>query len=163
VVDSPQAHAQASTRTQPQEKGPCPTGQCIIPPRLDRERHSLHLRACDEHSPEVSVIVCTRNRPNDVAISVPASLDSKFRDFEVIVVDQSSNEISAEFVRRSATRDSRIRLVCDRGKGSARAHHLAIAEAKGEIVVFTDDDCQLAAHWVGPMAEAPSGPSCAGW
>ncbi len=108
----------------------------------------------------VSVVVITRDRPRDLEVCLPAVLASEFRDFDLVVVDQSCTPASADLVNRLALSDPRVSLVSDSGKGAARARNLGIRATAGEIVAFTDDDCQPESTWlgtlVGALAEDPS-------
>ena len=42
-------------------------------------------------APKISVIICTRNRPDDVAVCLPTVLACLQGDWEVVLVDQSDN------------------------------------------------------------------------
>lgn len=74
--------------------------------------------------------------------AVKSYLDSKAFDFvEVLVVDDGSKDRTAQIVKETALRDSRVRLVSNpgnRGKGYAVRH--GMQEAKGEWILFTDAD-----------------------
>ena len=52
--------------------------------------------------------------------------------------------------------EARYRFVPAPGKSAAL--NLAVAENKGQVLLFTDDDVRLPANWVEEMA----GPCCAG-
>jgi glycosyltransferase involved in cell wall biosynthesis len=49
-------------------------------------------------APRVSVVVCTRDRPDDLPVALDAILSSTYRDFELIVVDQSADERTSDAV-----------------------------------------------------------------
>jgi GT2 family glycosyltransferase len=100
------------------------------------------------------VVVITRDRPRDLEVCLPAVLASEFRDFDLVVVDQSSTSASAQLVNGLALSDPRVKLVSDNGKGAARARNLGIRATAGEIVVFTDDDCQPEPTWLGTLVAA---------
>jgi glycosyltransferase involved in cell wall biosynthesis len=105
-------------------------------------------------SASVSVIVCTRDRPQDLRMALPAILATNYRDFELVVVDQSQSDETAEIVNRAAAQDPRVRHVRDRGKGLSRARNIGIAETRGELIVFTDDDCEPDADWLRTIVDA---------
>jgi glycosyltransferase involved in cell wall biosynthesis len=102
----------------------------------------------------VSVIVCTRDRPQDLRVALPAILATNYRDFELVVVDQSVDDETSEMVAAAAAQDPRVRHVRDRGAGLSRARNIGIAETTGELVVFTDDDCEPDAEWLGTIVQA---------
>jgi GT2 family glycosyltransferase len=105
-------------------------------------------------APSVSVVVITRDRPEDLQRCLNAVLASTFTDFELVVVDQSAQAISVELVEALAAQDSRVRLVRDNGKGAARSRNIGWRATSGEIVVFTDDDTEPASNWLGSIVQS---------
>ena len=103
----------------------------------------------------VSVVVVTRDRPRQLEVCLAAILMNTLGEFELIVVDQSTTLQTAKIVERLERQDPRVRLVGDYGgKGAARARNIGAAEATGEIVVFTDDDCEPAPDWLVQLVVA---------
>lgn len=102
----------------------------------------------------VSVIVCTRDRPQDLRVALPAILASDFRDFELVIVDQSVGEETSQIVNEAAARDPRVRHYRDRGKGLSRARNVGVRETTGDLIVFTDDDCEPEHDWLGTIVQA---------
>jgi GT2 family glycosyltransferase len=100
------------------------------------------------------VVVITRDRPGDLEVCLPTLLAGEFHEFDVVVVDQSATAVSAEFVTRLAANDPRLRLISDTGKGAARARNIGVEATSGDIVVFTDDDCQPDRGWLGALVDA---------
>ncbi len=101
-----------------------------------------------------SVIVCTRDRPQDLRVALPAILAGNFRDFELVIVDQSQSDETAGIVNTVALQDSRVRHVRDRGKGLSRARNIGVVETTSDLIVFTDDDCEPDPDWLGTIVEA---------
>lgn len=92
--------------------------------------------------PLVSVVMPSRNR----AQTVPAALDSvlrqSWRELEVLVVDDASDDDRVHaVVEAAAARDPRIRYLrrADCG-GPSAARNMGIAAARGDFVAFQDDD-----------------------
>lgn len=102
----------------------------------------------------VSVVVITRNRPDHLRVCLDAVLRSEFRDFELVVVDQSADLTSTEMVNSIASHDDRVRVVRDAGKGAARARNIGAAATSGDIIVFTDDDCAPEPEWLQAILRA---------
>jgi|SRR5579859_965601 len=102
--------------------------------------------------PKVSVVIPTRNR----GASVVAALESVFQNnhpcFEVIVVDQSTNQDTACAVE-SFRSDPRFRYVHSETQGAGRARNIGLAQAQGDIVAYTDDDCIVPSHWLEGIGE----------
>jgi O-antigen biosynthesis protein len=104
--------------------------------------------------PYASVILPTRDRPDQVAIAIRAILANTFRDIELVVVDQSAADTTTTLVKNIAARDPRLRLVRDAPLGSSHARNRGIAATEGQLAVFTDDDCVVASDWLAQIVAA---------
>jgi glycosyltransferase involved in cell wall biosynthesis len=104
----------------------------------------------------VSVVVATRERPDALDQCLGSLQASEHDSFEVIVVDQSTDEASAQVVERLG--DARVRYMQQPGTGASRARNAGIAAARGAIIAFTDDDCTVPPQWLRLVEAACSGP-----
>ena len=100
-----------------------------------------------------SILICTRNRGNSVVATLESVLASDFADFEVILVDQSSNQ-DTEQAAASFLANPRFRYIHTATQGKGRALNLGLGEARGEIVTITDDDCRVPPNWLQVMIAA---------
>lgn len=92
-------------------------------------------------SPAISVVVPTRNRPGDLEVAIAALLRCDPPPFEIVVVDQSDEPVvlgASEIVR----------MVRDERRGVARARNVGFAASTGDIVLCTDDDCEVPPEWI---------------
>jgi Glycosyltransferase like family 2 len=99
----------------------------------------------------VSVLVCTRNRPEDLARVLRSLLADDSVAAEIIVVDQSDvceHEISLAEILDA----ERVRYVQSETRGKGAAMNEGLRLARSPYVVCTDDDCEAAPGWVGGMA-----------
>jgi CDP-glycerol glycerophosphotransferase len=64
----------------------------------------------------------------------------RYREVEIIVVDDGSPDRSAEIARRHARRDLRVRLVTRQNGGLSAARNTGIEHARGEFLTFVDSD-----------------------
>jgi GT2 family glycosyltransferase len=101
---------------------------------------------------DVSVVICTRGRP-DLLVDTVASLfacDPLPR--EVVVVDQSA----AKGPLDELDPPDGLALVHhhDRGTGLSRAINLGVRLATEDVLLFTHDDVLLAQDWVAQLADA---------
>ena len=67
-----------------------------------------------------------------------------FRDFEVIVVDQSENEWPGAGIQRGFP----VTYVHSEIKGAVKARNLGGSLASGCVIAFTDDDCEPTESWL---------------
>jgi len=93
-----------------------------------------------------SVIVCTRNRADSIGETLAAVSKLESPDFEVLVVD-SSTELEREKTAQCA-RQYGAKYLLEPRRGLNIARNTGIANAAGDIVAFTDDDCIPEKPWL---------------
>ena len=90
-------------------------------------------------APLVSIIVTTFNRVNLLAKTLDSILAQSCRDFELIVVDNMSEDGTAAFV--ASINDTRVLYYGNSNNGViAINRNYGISRAKGHYVAFCDDD-----------------------
>lgn len=72
-------------------------------------------------------------------------------EFEVLVIDNNSRDDTAAVVRSFAGARPAPRHVLETAQGLDHARNRAIAEARGEIVLFGDDDILTEPDWISRM------------
>ncbi|HPQ71145.1 MAG TPA: glycosyltransferase family 9 protein [bacterium] len=104
-------------------------------------------RLPERPQPFVSIIVPTFNGEKKLARLLPSLLNQSYpRDcYEIIVVDNNSTDGTAAFVRSF---DGVRYEFYDRVQTSYAARNHGIGVARGEILAFTDDDCEADPHWL---------------
>lgn len=89
--------------------------------------------------PRVSLIVSTLGRTVELERLLVSLNKQAFRDFEVIVVDQNTDDRLAPVLERHSRA---LHLVAARSaRGLSLGRNTGLALATGEIVAFPDDDC----------------------
>ncbi len=89
--------------------------------------------------PTVSIVITTRNRPNLLQESVASCLNQTFQDFEILVVDDGSDDELKPMLDDFG--DDRIRLLrLDKNRGVGFARNYANRVARGEFIAIHDDD-----------------------
>ena len=91
--------------------------------------------------PLVSVVMPVYNSELYLGEAIESVLSQTFTDFELVIVDDGSEDNSAEIIRSYAARDDRIRFVqlaVNAGETGARSAGLAVA--RGEYVTAQDSD-----------------------
>lgn len=98
-----------------------------------------------ENFPRVSILVPARNEADKIEACVKSLLAQRYADFEVLVLDDHSDDETLFILERLAQQDSRLRVLIGKplpggwlGKHWA-CHQLARA-ASGDLLLFTDAD-----------------------
>jgi glycosyltransferase involved in cell wall biosynthesis len=112
-------------------------------------------------SPALSVAICTRNRRAKLRRAVASILANSFSDFELIVVDQSTDARCNQGL--TTFEDARIRYFPTPTVGLAIARNIAVRAARADTIVFTDDDCVCDRGWLAAIsAEYAAEPTALG-
>lgn len=89
--------------------------------------------------PQISVIIPTYNRANLLSRAINSVLRQTFSDFELIVVDDSSEDNTKALVE--TLKDLRIKYMChEENRGAAAARNTGIRMSRGEYIAFLDSD-----------------------
>ena len=95
--------------------------------------------------PPLSVIVAARNEEREIEATLQSLLNSDYPDLEVILVNDRSQDSTGEIGDRLSQEDRRLRVLHLRELpagwfGKCYANSRAAAEARGEVLLFTDAD-----------------------
>jgi glycosyltransferase involved in cell wall biosynthesis len=89
--------------------------------------------------PQVSVVLPTFNRADVLGRSIQSVLSQSFTDFELIVVDDASQDNTISVVHSFT--DPRIRYIKNKENlGGAESRNVGIQHAQAEIIAFQDSD-----------------------
>jgi glycosyltransferase involved in cell wall biosynthesis len=102
----------------------------------------------------VSVVICTRNRPDLIGNAVASVLGNTYPNFEVLVVDQSDDGRTRHVVTELAASHRNLRYLHTNPPGLSRAYNVGVRETTGQILAFTDDDCIAPPHWLDRVVAA---------
>jgi cellulose synthase/poly-beta-1,6-N-acetylglucosamine synthase-like glycosyltransferase/peptidoglycan/xylan/chitin deacetylase (PgdA/CDA1 family) len=94
--------------------------------------------------PRMSVLIAAFNEKPVIARTIEAVLANTLQPFEVIVVDDGSNDGTAAEVRERFGEDPRVRVVSQVNAGKAAALNRAIGMSSGELLVCLDADTLFA-------------------
>lgn len=105
---------------------------------------------------EVSVIICTRNRAQQlsavldsaVQLEVPAGLQ-----WEFLVVDNGSTDHTEQVIRSYADRLP-LRYCREDTPGLSNARNCGVRNARGRYICWTDDDVLMDRRWMAAYVEA---------
>jgi glycosyltransferase involved in cell wall biosynthesis len=88
----------------------------------------------------VSVIIPAYNAEQFIRQTLDSVLAQTYKNIEILVVDDGSQDQTAAIVKEIADRDSRLILLRQANSGVAAARNLAIQHSKGEFVAPIDAD-----------------------
>lgn len=88
----------------------------------------------------VSVIMPVLNRIDSIEAAVRSVLNQTYSRWELVVVDDGSDDGTLELVQRLVATDSRITVVRNPGRGVSSARNTGLRIASGDVVAFLDSD-----------------------
>lgn len=91
-------------------------------------------------APTFSVIVAAYESAGRIPLTLRSVLGQSRSDLELVVVDDGSEDETAEVVERMAQRDARLRLIRQSNRGTAGARNRGIEDSRGRYLSFLDDD-----------------------
>lgn len=86
----------------------------------------------------LSIILPTYNRSKVIGRMIDSILSQSFRDFELLIIDDGSQDNTLEMLKQY--QDSRIRVFTQNNSGVSSARNVGIKNARGEYLVFVDSD-----------------------
>ncbi|MEJ7811902.1 MAG: glycosyltransferase [Gemmatimonadaceae bacterium] len=116
-------------------------------------RDVAEVAALPEALPPTSLIICSRNRPALLADTVESILQGDEVPTELIIIDQSDVPRDVPAAWRTSG-PCEIRHVPSRSAGLGRARNEGIAQARHDVLAFTDDDMYAAPGWFGALIRA---------
>jgi GT2 family glycosyltransferase len=103
-----------------------------------------HVRA----TKSISVVICTRNRPDKIGAAVASVLANDHPAFDLTVVDQSSTSLTEELLWPLVEEDYRLTYIHLAEAGLSRAYNAGIRQTAAPLLAFTDDDCIVPSDWL---------------
>jgi glycosyltransferase involved in cell wall biosynthesis len=102
---------------------------------------------------KVTVAIPTYNRADFLRQTLAGLVAQQFprEHFEILVIDNNSTDHTAAVVAEFASEKPTPRHIREEKQGLDHARNRAIDEARGEIVVFGDDDILVKSDWLAQM------------
>jgi glycosyltransferase involved in cell wall biosynthesis len=117
---------------------------------LQRLEENLSLETKGTPCPTVSVVICTRDRPEQLKRCLASLQHLSKRPSEIIVVD---NVPRSDATRRAVKGFPDIRYIREPKAGLDVARNRGITNTSGKIVAFTDDDATVHPDWIARICE----------
>ncbi|MGE7940304.1 glycosyltransferase [Bacillus paramycoides] len=103
------------------------------------------------YQPFVSVVIAAYNEEKVIAKTIRSILDSNYREFEVIVVDDGSKDGTSKVIQETFHKHSKVRLIQKENGGKSSAMNLGFQKSRGEIIVTLDADTIIAQDAISLM------------
>lgn len=121
--------------------------------RLAFHRQNKEFNANPE-LPAVSIIICARNEYSNLSKNIPIILAQNYREFELVIVNDCSDDGSDELLEDFSRSDSRVSVINLRQslnffRGKKFPLSIGIKSARYEHLLLTDADCKPASEdWI---------------
>lgn len=108
-----------------------------------------------------TVIIPVFNRVSFIGNAIERVLDGTFQDFEVVVIDNGSNDGTQAAVLELVKRDRRVRLLAQQGPSISYALNCGIRAARGKYICQLDSDDEYTPDTLEKMVgHMESHPNC---
>ena len=108
-------------------------------------------------NPSVSIVIPVYNSEKYLRMMVDSVLKQTFQDFELLLVDDGSTDSSGSIVDEYALKDARVKALHKKNGGVSDARNAGIEAAKGEYLVFWDNDDYVYPDYLEVMVNASEG------
>ncbi|MFN3966201.1 MAG: glycosyltransferase [Endomicrobiia bacterium] len=103
----------------------------------------------------ISIIIPVRNGEKTIEKCISSIFNLDYSDYELIVVNDGSTDRTEEIINNVITqfieKKNKFKLIKTEGVGPSEARNIAIREAKGEFIAFTDADCIVDKNWLNEL------------
>ena len=112
----------------------------------------LERRAVLAAAPFISVVICTRDRPDRLEICLRCLRRQEYPRFEVVVVDNAPATNAVRALVDAGLDGLALRYVREPRAGLSWARNAGIASSDGQIIAWLDDDEEPDPHWLAELA-----------
>lgn len=102
--------------------------------------------------PLLTIIIPAYNVELYIEECIMSILKQNFNDFEVIIVNDGSEDNTLVLSNRMAAHDSRIKVITQENRGVSEARNKGVACANGKYILFVDSDDYLKSDMLGEIA-----------
>ncbi len=102
--------------------------------------------------PLVSVVIPLYNCSRTLRECLSSVMQQTYKNYEVVLVYTPSNDNTLD-IATEALEDGRIRCIQEDKRGRGVARNRGILEAKGQVIGWTDADCEVPNTWLEKLVE----------
>ena len=90
--------------------------------------------------PKISVIIPVFNSEEFISECLNSLIKQTFKNFEVICINDGSNDTSFKILKEFEKKDERIHIISQNNKGAGIARNIGMGKSKGDYLLFLDSD-----------------------
>ncbi|MDO5415007.1 MAG: glycosyltransferase family 2 protein [Bacillota bacterium] len=105
-------------------------------------------------APKVSVIIPVYNVEKYIRKMLESVRNQRFKDFEVLIINDGSTDNSQDIIDEFCAKDSRFKSYVQENAGVAATRNVGIEKAVGDYIVFYDPDDFIPRKAIGKMYKA---------
>jgi glycosyltransferase involved in cell wall biosynthesis len=105
-----------------------------------------------QQSAKISVIIPVYNAENTVGAILEKLISQKYKDIEIIAVNDGSTDGSLKVLQKFADKDKRIIIIDQKNSGVSAARNIAVKKAVGEYITFVDSDDDISYNLIEILA-----------
>ncbi len=105
----------------------------------------------------ISVIIPANNSEKTLPACLKALLHQTQPPDEVVIVNNGAGDVTLEFARQAG-----VKVIQQAHLGAAAARNLGVQQAQGDLILFTNPDCEPEDTWVERMSAPFQDPSVVG-
>ena len=117
-----------------------------------RSRRRERIHAGIDYNPFVSILIPAYNEELVIANTIKSLLASDYPHYEIIVIDDGSQDATSKIVTDKFKGEACVRLFTVPNAGKAAALNTGLRHARGEIIIALDADTLFALNTVGALA-----------
>lgn len=114
----------------------------------------------DINLPKVSIIIPAYNVAEYVEECLESIARQSYKDFEVLIIDDGSTDLTGSIVEKWALKDKRFCVTRIENHGVSYARNLGLSLKRGELVIFVDADDLVTDDYVATLVNMMEEQNC---
>jgi GT2 family glycosyltransferase/glycosyltransferase involved in cell wall biosynthesis/SAM-dependent methyltransferase len=114
------------------------------------------------HTASIDIIICVHNALDDVKRCLVSLLEYTAQPFQLILVDDGSDEVTAKYLREFASSHPALLLRSETGTGYTYAANRGMRASSSEFVVLLNSDTILPPEWLDRLLTCIQSNQCIG-
>jgi glycosyltransferase involved in cell wall biosynthesis len=99
----------------------------------------------------VSIVVPVYNKDKYISKCLKSIVNQKYKNIEVLVIDDGSEDASQEIINEFIKKDRRIKFFTQKNAGVGNARNRGIQNANGKYILFIDADDEISEDYVANL------------